>query len=131
MLIPGIEVPHLCAQCDDAPCVPSCPVKALNVDNATGAIIVDREKCVGCGICMRACPGKIPAMHPTEKYAMICDLCNGDPQCTKPCQKGRHNALWMVDKPANESYRLYSKEPKIATRELARRFFGDKSEELL
>ena len=45
MLVPGVEVPHLCAQCDDYPCVESCPVNALSVSEETGAVLVDKEKC--------------------------------------------------------------------------------------
>jgi Fe-S-cluster-containing hydrogenase component 2 len=42
MPFPGLEVPHLCAQCDDYPCVKSCPAGALSVDDKTTAVIVDR-----------------------------------------------------------------------------------------
>lgn len=132
MLIPGVEIPHLCAQCDDAPCLTSCPVDALSVNERTGAIIVDKEKCTACGSCIEACPGRVPTIHPTEKYAVICDLCDGDPQCAKVCQEGRYNALWVTEKPESVSYRLYAKIPSGApTEELARRFYGDAAEELV
>jgi Fe-S-cluster-containing hydrogenase component 2 len=130
MLVPGAEVPHLCAQCDDAPCIPSCPVNALSVNEKTGAIIVD-ETCTACGECAEACPGRVPTIHPTKKIALICDLCNGDPQCAKVCQEGRYNALWVTKKPENVSYKLYAKTPDIPTKELARRFYGDAAEELV
>ncbi len=39
MPFPGVEVPHLCAQCKDYPCVASCPVQALSTDAGTGAVI--------------------------------------------------------------------------------------------
>ena len=130
MLVPGAEVPHLCAQCDDAPCIQSCPVDALSVNEKTGAIIVD-ETCTACGKCIEACPGRVPTIHPTKRVALICDLCNGDPQCAKVCQEGRYNALWVVKKPAKVSYKLYAKTPDIPTKELARRFYSDVAEELV
>ena len=51
MLVPGAEVPHLCAQCEDHPCVGSCPVDALSVDPEMKSIDVDRELCNACGNC--------------------------------------------------------------------------------
>jgi len=133
MLIPGIEVPHLCAQCDDTPCIQSCPVEALSINEKTGAIIVDKDKCTACGSCIEACPGRIPAIHPTEKYAVICDLCDGDPQCVKVCQEGRYNALWVVNRAddLDISYKLYAKTPDIPTKEIAQRFYGDVAKELM
>ena len=56
MLVPGAEVPHLCAQCSNYPCVESCPVDAMSVHEETGAVIVDNEKA-------RALPLFIPEVH--------------------------------------------------------------------
>ena len=131
MLIPTIEVPHLCAQCDDAPCIPSCPVDALSISEKTGAILVDRDLCTACGICIDACPGRVPALHPKEDYVLICDLCDGDPRCVKVCQEGRFNALWVSKKDPGPSYKLYAKDPREVTEELARRLYGEVAEELI
>ena len=130
MLVPGVEIPHLCAQCDDAPCIDSCPVNALSVNEDTGAIIVD-ESCTACGNCIRACPGNIPIIHPSKNIALICDLCDGDPNCAKVCLEGRYNALWVAEKPENMSYKLYAKNPEIPTKELAHRLYGSVSKELI
>lgn len=65
MLVPGLEFPHLCVQCQDYPCVKTCPVRALSVSKKTGAVIVKTQKCTACGKCINACPGRIPHMHPT------------------------------------------------------------------
>jgi Fe-S-cluster-containing dehydrogenase component len=131
MLVPSLEIPHLCSQCDDAPCVPSCPVKALSISKTTGAVLVDQQKCIACGACIDACPGRVPVMHPKDGYALICDLCDGDPECAKACQEGRYNALWTVKKPASPSYKLYAKTPDKVTKELAYRLYGDIAEGLL
>ncbi|MEM2341624.1 MAG: 4Fe-4S dicluster domain-containing protein [Candidatus Bathyarchaeia archaeon] len=125
MLVPGIEVPHLCAQCHDYPCVDTCPVKALSVNKETGAVIVDREKCIACGRCIDACPGKVPYIHPRDNYAVICDLCNGDPKCVKACNEGGWNALQIVRRFGGYNFKLYAKTPEVITRELAKRFYGE------
>jgi len=90
---PGlIEVPSVCYRCGDYPCVASCPpkVKAMTVDPETGIIKVDPEKCLGikCGIrnCAGNCRQKTAiTFHPEKNYAMVCDLCGGDPSCVKVC----------------------------------------------
>ena len=130
-LIPTVDIPHLCAQCDDAPCVSSCPVGALSINTETGAIIVDKDQCTGCGNCIGACPGKVPVIHPANKHALICDLCDGDPQCVKVCQAGGHNALWVVKKVPSPSYKLYAKKPIEISKNLARKFYGSIAEGLM
>ncbi len=131
MLVPTIEIPHLCTQCDDPPCIPSCPVKALSVSKETGAILVNAETCISCGKCIDACPGRVPFLHPTNKKAVICDLCGGSPECAKVCQEGRYNALWVASKAPNPSYKLYAKTPERPTVEIATRLYGDKAKELV
>lgn len=131
MLVPGVEVPHFCAQCEDHPCVDSCPEGALSVSKKTEAILVDKEKCTGCGLCIDACPGRIPHLHPTENYVLICDLCGGDPQCVKVCTEAGYNALRAVKKDETLCYRLYAKRPEETTRNLVINLYGEKGEELI
>ena len=133
MLVPGVEVPHLCVQCYDYPCVEACPVEALSVDEETEAVIVDREKCTACGLCIDACPGKIPYIHPTEKYAVICDLCGGKPRCVEVCTEGGWNALQILqkDEAGSYTYKLYARTPDEVTKELAIQLYGEKGEEVV
>jgi carbon-monoxide dehydrogenase iron sulfur subunit len=131
MLVPGAEVPHLCAQCEDHPCVGFCPVDALSVDPEMKSIDVDRELCTACGNCVDACPGRIPHLHPTEGYALICDFCGGDPQCVKACHEGRWDCLFMVKRQETHAYRLYAKRPEEVTKELALMIYGEKGKELI
>ena len=130
MLVPGLEFPHLCAQCEDYPCVESCPTKALSVSKKTGAVLVDNKTCIACGQCIGACPGRVPHMHPREKRIIICDLCNGNPQCVKVCQEGSWNVLKTV-KRGDEPYRLYARKPDETTRDLAAKIYGEAGGEYL
>jgi Fe-S-cluster-containing dehydrogenase component len=48
-------VPRLCMQCDDPPCVAVCPVGATFKTDG-GVVLVDQQRCIGCGYCVVACP---------------------------------------------------------------------------
>ena len=131
MPFPGLEVPHFCAQCDDYPCIESCPVDALSVDENTSAVLVDEEKCTSCGNCIDACPGKVPILHPETNKAVICDLCGGDPECVKVCQEAGYNALQLVHEKPNINRKLFAMEPMVVAKDLAINFFGDKGKEVV
>lgn len=74
-----------CFQCDEAACVKVCPVLALTRNENTGAIEVNRERCIGCGLCSIACPfGHMAHEHQTG-IALKCDLCEGEPACAAFC----------------------------------------------
>jgi len=46
-----------CRQCLDPACVKVCPTGALRADARHGNVrVVDREVCIGCGLCYGACP---------------------------------------------------------------------------
>ena len=131
MPFPGCEVPHLCSQCNDYPCVSSCPVQALTVDEETKAVKVDKEKCISCGKCIKACPGQVPTLHPVDNKALICDLCGGDPECVKVCEEAGYNALKMVDEGPSVHRKLFSRNPVDAAKDLAVYFFGEKGKEVI
>jgi len=127
MLVPGIEVPHLCLQCEDYPCVGACPVDALSVNDRTGAVKVDATRCTACGLCVKACPGNVPHLHPRGNCVVICDLCDGKPKCVKACQEGRWEALTPIPKAKAFSRRALAKTPRALTREVAIQILGEKT----
>jgi len=73
-----------CALCEKAPCVKSCPTKAL-FKSENGTIQVEEEKCNGCGWCITTCKFGAITIDPNRKIASICDLCDGDPKCVEFC----------------------------------------------
>ena len=81
----GVNIPVLCMQCADAPCIAACLRDALYRADASSPILVKDESCNGCRLCLKACP--LGAFHfPREtKKAVKCDLCGGNPQCVEFC----------------------------------------------
>ena len=92
----GFHVPTKCMQCEMAYCIKSCVAGALHKDETTGAVLVDRNKCIGCKACIMACPfGSIVLIsHEKGSEIHLCNLCDGDPECVKVC---RDHALSYVD----------------------------------
>ena len=75
-----------CFQCDDAACVKVCPVEALSRNESTGAIEVNADRCIGCGLCSIACPFGHMNHHQVAGIAVKCDLCGGkEPACAAFC----------------------------------------------
>lgn len=105
-------VPTPCMQCLNAPCVNVCPVGAT-FSTPEGVILIDQERCIGCRLCMAACPYQRrffnwgePVIPPQARFAeynvesqipaikgtvMKCDFCaerprNGAlPYCIEGC----------------------------------------------
>jgi molybdopterin-containing oxidoreductase family iron-sulfur binding subunit len=89
-------VPTPCQSCQNPPCVNVCPV-AATFSTPEGAVLIDQDRCIGCRMCMAACPydrrffnwGKAPVppeAHLAEYHAehqapprkgtvMKCDFC--------------------------------------------------------
>ncbi|MHA1917590.1 MAG: 4Fe-4S dicluster domain-containing protein [Candidatus Ranarchaeia archaeon] len=81
----GAGFPVLCQQCEDAPCIASCPVEALKKNPITGVVEYHEEKCIGCKQCVLACPFGAMIMDPATHLPMKCNHCDGDPACVKIC----------------------------------------------
>ncbi len=72
-----------CMHCTDAPCQQVCPVDCFYI-REDGIVLHDKNKCIGCGYCLYACPFGAP-QFPTDgafgiKGAMDkCTMCAGGP----------------------------------------------------
>ena len=120
------------------PCVKACPefpgdrAKFKTADGKTiryrkgatykrpdGMILIDKEKCIGCGKCIDACPYGVRSFDPfvkaggdpTKQAADKCDMCvhrvdNGvEPSCVNTCQ-GRARIYGDLNDPNSEVSKL-------------------------
>src|SRR3989338_3873897 len=84
---------YICRQCDEAPCVNSCPKEALE-KLPKANLKRYNNRCISCKSCMLACPfgAIVPQMVPY--LSSKCDLCVGrlnpdeKPLCVKRCSNG-------------------------------------------
>ena len=82
-----------CMHCTDAPCSQVCPVDCFYI-REDGIVLHDKQKCIGCGYCLYACPFGAP-QFPRDgafgaKGAMDkCTMCAGGPLETNS-EKERH-----------------------------------------
>lgn len=83
-------IPIYCRQCGKAPCKEACPVDAI-VTNHQGIVRVIAEQCIGCRVCVDACPFGAMQFDEHQAIAMMCDVCehrlaeNKSPACQSIC----------------------------------------------
>jgi Fe-S-cluster-containing hydrogenase component 2 len=76
------ELQFICMHCEDPKCAAACMPKALN-KGEDGVVYRDADKCIGCRMCVAACP--YSAINSLKGEIIKCDLCEGDPACVKYC----------------------------------------------
>ena len=101
-----------CQHCEDAPCVEACMSGALSKDEKTGATLHNKDKCVGCWMCVMVCPFGAIVQDIENHIAVKCDLCpdREDFACVAACPTG---ALFVGTK---EELERKIKEKKAKTR---------------
>jgi len=86
-------VPKMCNHCWATPCIQVCPVGASYHTN-DGAVLVDSQRCIGCGYCVQACPYGSRFLHPVTHTASKCTWCYHritkglKPACVTVCPTG-------------------------------------------
>lgn len=79
-----IDLSGACPQCAPSPCVSACPTGAITKEG--GIVYIHDDTCIGCGLCLRACPVETIFLNMERGYAVKCDLCQGRPRCVKGCK---------------------------------------------
>jgi len=80
-------LPMTCVHCADAPCATVCPTVAIT-RLGDGQVAVNEARCIGCKMCLLACPFGVMSFQPRKGAAQNCDLCGGEPRCVDFCVPG-------------------------------------------
>jgi len=93
--VPRVKVsyiPVLCMHCNDAPCIPACPIEGVIYRRDDGLVVIDPEKCTGCKDCVDACPYSAIYFNEDLNIAQKCTGCahlldDGwkEPRCADAC----------------------------------------------
>jgi electron transport protein HydN len=128
-LVRGLNVtaPVQCRQCENAPCVNSCPTGALVYQMGTVQLVA--EHCIGCQTCVVACPfgamemADVPvkqaqlgtlSVRKTVSQAHKCDLCidrKDGPACIPVCPT---KALVLIEPTGLETTNSKRREQALA-----------------
>ncbi len=86
-------LPFLCNNCERPYCVTVCPVKAT-FKREDGIVEINPHLCIGCKMCMLACPYQMRYLHPHKRIADKCNWClhrvkvGLQPACVMGCPTG-------------------------------------------
>lgn len=86
-------VSQRCMHCEDAGCIRICPAPGALFKTKEGAVAFNKEKCIGCKLCVAGCPFDVPRYDEKNKISK-CHLCSDriseglPPACAKTCPTG-------------------------------------------
>ena len=110
-----VHFPKSCLHCEQAPCVTVCPTGASYKRADDGIVLVEEDKCIGCGLCAWACPYGAREMDPAENVMKKCTLCvdriynenlpevDRTPACVRTCPANARHFGDFADPDSNVS----------------------------
>ena len=101
-----VHFPKSCLHCENAACVTVCPTGASYKRTSDGIVLVEEDKCIGCGLCAWACPYGARELDGDAGVMKKCTLC--------------------IDRIYNETFDAVDRVPAcVATCPTSARTFGD------
>lgn len=102
-------IPINCNQCKEAACLLACPTGAIYRKDDREPVLVDPAHCIGCRMCVQACPFGVITVSLDGKGVLKCDLCverlaeGQEPACVVSCPTGA--ILFIEEEEANRRKR--------------------------
>ncbi len=81
----SLDVPIICQQCHDAPCVAVCPSGAMKLNTELATPIIDYDLCIGCRMCLSVCPFGAITVDAKKRRGIKGEPVQGGPICGKFC----------------------------------------------
>lgn len=108
------SLPMQCNHCDNPPCESVCPVNAT-YKREDGLVLINYDKCIGCGYCIQACPYDARFINPITHTADKCTYCvhrledeGQQPACVTTCISGAR-VFGDINDPESEISKLIAK----------------------
>jgi carbon-monoxide dehydrogenase iron sulfur subunit len=85
------SVPIQCRHCEDALCIEICPTGAIQRENEQSPVLINKEMCIGCKLCVLICPFGVLQIGRQGRAIVKCDMCyerakEGKlPMCVEAC----------------------------------------------
>ncbi len=110
-----VHFPKSCLHCEDAPCVTVCPTGASYKREEDGIVLVNEDRCMGCGLCAWACPYGARELDQLAGVMKKCTLCvdriynenlpeeDRVPACVRTCPAGARHFGDFADPDSNVS----------------------------
>ncbi len=128
-----IHFPRSCLHCEDAPCVTVCPTGASYKRAEDGIVLVNEDRCIGCGLCAWSCPYGARELDQLAGVMKKCTLCvdriynenlpeeDRLPACVRTCPAGARHFGDLGDPESDVSKLVASRDtvdlmPEQATR---------------
>lgn len=68
-------IPMTCQHCEDPPCMLVCPSKGAIYKREDGIVLLNSTLCIGCRLCVGACPFGAMQFNSESKIVEKCDMC--------------------------------------------------------
>lgn len=84
----------LCMQCEEPPCIETCPITGALSKRKDGIILVNEQRCDGCKACIQACPYGALYFRADKGVVDKCTFCienieeGLEPECVRTCPSG-------------------------------------------
>lgn len=116
-----VFLPVLCNHCEKPICVRNCPTTA-SYQREDGVVLIDYDKCIGCGYCIASCPYQVRFINPLRGTAEKCTFCVHRvdqglvPACVNTCN-GRARIFGDLNDPESEISKLLSTQSAVVLKE--------------
>jgi tetrathionate reductase subunit B len=136
--VPKVKVNYMhsiCQHCDEAPCIPACPQKAI-YKREDGIVIIHPQKCAGSRNCIDACPYQVIYFNRDLNISQKCTFCAHlldkgwkEPRCVDVCPtgaltSGEEDELRDLIKKAEVLHPEFKAKPRVYYIGLPKRFIA-------